>query len=148
MVRGLRSARAAPISRRFAVEIGGNIPIPFGDDTFTLSVRADRIECLSNGRYAILDYKTGAPPTDKQVRTGLSPQLTLEAAILRQGGFDDIPAGSSVAELLYVRLRGGAEAGEEKPIDFKDGTPDQHADHALGELTTRAGRIRRSGKAL
>ena len=56
-------------------------------------VRADRIECLHDGRYAMLDYKTGAPPSDKQVRTGLSPQLTLEAAILRQGGFKDIPRG-------------------------------------------------------
>ena len=45
-------------------------------------------------RYAILDYKTGQPPTGKQVRMGLSPQLTLEAAILREGGFDGIPAGS------------------------------------------------------
>ena len=69
------------------------------------------------------------------MRTGLSPQLTLEAAILRQGGFKDIPAGGSVAELLYVRLRGGAEPGEEMPIDFKDGTPDDAADHALAELT-------------
>ena len=36
-------------------------------------------------RYAILDYKTGSTPTEKQVRTGLSPQLTLEGAILRAG---------------------------------------------------------------
>ena len=35
----------------------------------------------------ILDYKTGSARTEKQVRTGLAPQLTLEAAILRQGGF-------------------------------------------------------------
>jgi len=131
---GFEAERRANL-KSFVVEKSGKIPIPFGNDTFTLSVRADRIECLSNGRYAILDYKTGAPPTEPQVRTGLSPQLTLEAAILRKGGFDDIPASSSVEELLYVRLRGGAEPGEEKPIDFKDGTPDSQADHALGELT-------------
>ena len=121
----------------FGVEIGGRIEIPFGKETFTLTVRADRIECLADGRYAILDYKTGAPPTEPQVRSGLSPQLTLEAAILRQGGFKDIPAGGSVKELLYVRLRGGAEPGEEIPITFKEGTstPDQHADSALAELT-------------
>ena len=98
-------------------------------------MRADRIECLSDGRYAILDYKTGLPPSEKQVRTGLSPQLTLEAAILRKGGFKAIPAGASVAELVYVRLRGGAEAGEEKPIKFESGTFDEHADHALARLT-------------
>ena len=28
----------------------------------------DRIERLADGRYAILDFKTGAPPTSKQVR--------------------------------------------------------------------------------
>jgi ATP-dependent helicase/nuclease subunit B len=121
--------------KSFGVEIGGRIEIPFGKESFTLTVRADRIECLANGRYAILDYKTGAPPTEPQVRTGLSPQLTLEAAILRQGGFKDIPAGGSVEQLLYVRLRGGAEPGEELPIAFKEGTPDQHADAALAELT-------------
>jgi len=117
------------------IEVGGSIPIKFGDSEFKLTVRADRIECLANGRYAILDYKTGAPPSERQVRTGLSPQLTLEAAILRQGGFKNIQAGGSVEELLYVRLRGGVEAGEEMPITFKEGTPDEQADRALAELT-------------
>ena len=122
--------------KSFGVEVAGRIEIPFGKESFTLTVRADRIECLADGRYAILDYKTGAPPSEPQVRTGLSPQLTLEAAILRQGGFKDIPAGGSVAELLYVRLRGGAEPGEEMPITFKEGTgtPDQHADIVLAKL--------------
>ncbi len=56
--------------------------------------------------FAIVDYKTGQPPTGKQVRMGLSPQLTLEAAILREGGFDGIAAGSSVSEIVYVKLNG------------------------------------------
>jgi len=121
--------------KKLDAEIGGRTEIPFGNETFTLTVRADRIECLADGRYAILDYKTGKPPTEPQVRTGLSPQLTLEAAILRRGGFTNIPAGGSVAELLYVRLSGGAEAGEEIPITFKEETPDAQADRALAELT-------------
>ena len=131
---GFEIARRAGLAK-VDVEIGGRLEIPFGADKFTLSVRADRIECLSDGRYAIIDYKTGTPPSEAQVRTGLSPQLTLEAAILRKGGFKDIPAGGSVAELLYVRLHGGAEAGEEEPITFTEGTPDTQADHALAELT-------------
>jgi ATP-dependent helicase/nuclease subunit B len=121
---------------RFDAEIGGSIPIPFGSEEFTLSVRADRIEHLKDGRFAVLDYKTGAPPSEKQVRTGLSPQLTLESAILRRGGFKGISANGSVAELMYVRLRGGAVAGEEKPIVFPEGgSPDDHADRALASLT-------------
>ena len=130
---GYETARRARLSALHA-EISGSIPIPFGDGEFKLTVRADRIECLSDGRYAILDYKTGAPPTEKQVRTGLSPQLTLEAAILRQGGFKAIPAGATVGELLYVRLRGGAVPGEVMPIQFESGTPDEQADNALARL--------------
>jgi len=122
-------------TKKVEVEIGGRTTIPFGADSVTLTVRADRIECLSDGRYAIVDYKTGAPPTDKQVNTGLAPQLTLEAAILRRGGFDGIPAGGSVSELLYVRLRGGAEAGDDRAVKFKEGGPDDHAEHAFAELT-------------
>jgi ATP-dependent helicase/nuclease subunit B len=131
---GFETARRANL-KSFATEIGGRTEIPFADGTFTLTVRADRVECLADGRYAIIDYKTGAPPSEPQVRTGLSPQLTLEAAILRRGGFKTIAAGGSVAELVYVRLRGGAEAGEEIPIPFKEGTPDSQADHALAELS-------------
>ncbi|AMN38814.1 double-strand break repair protein AddB [Rhodoplanes sp. Z2-YC6860] len=116
-------------------EIAGSIKIPFGNEEFELVVRADRIECLADGRYAILDYKTGAPPTTKQVQAGLAPQLTLEAAILRQGGFDGVPKGESVAQLLYVRLSGGARAGEEFPIQLDKVTPDEHADKALEKLT-------------
>jgi ATP-dependent helicase/nuclease subunit B len=131
---GFERGRRAGL-KKLDVEIGGRIEISFGNEAFTLTVRADRIECLADGRYAILDYKTGKPPTEPQVRAGLSPQLTLEAAILRRGGYEHIPAGGSVAELLYVRLSGGAEAGEEKPIKFGEGTPDTQADHALAELS-------------
>jgi ATP-dependent helicase/nuclease subunit B len=103
-----------------AAEIRGEIPIPLDDDrTFVLSARADRIERHHDGTFAILDYKTGQPPTGKQVRMGLSPQLTLEAAILREGGFANIPAGSSVGELVYVRLSGNNPPGEQKSLELK-----------------------------
>jgi ATP-dependent helicase/nuclease subunit B len=104
---------------------------------FELSARADRIECLNDGRYAVLDYKTGEPPTLPQVESGLAPQMTLEAAILRQGGFKDscgIPAGASVSELLYLRLSGGEPAGKPHPLLFKNATPDEQADLALTRL--------------
>jgi ATP-dependent helicase/nuclease subunit B len=121
---------------RTDAEIGGAIDIPLGAGSFRLSTRADRIEQRIDGRYAIIDYKTGQARTEKQVRTGLAPQLTLEAAILRRGGFKGIPAKASVGEILYVTLRGGEPAGEPRPIEFEEGTPDSQADRALARFTT------------
>jgi ATP-dependent helicase/nuclease subunit B len=98
----------------------GEIAIPLDSGrTFHLSARADRIERRPDRTFAILDYKTGQPPSGKQVRMGLSPQLTLEAAILREGGFENIPAGASVSELVYVRLSGNNPPGEEKIVDLR-----------------------------
>jgi ATP-dependent helicase/nuclease subunit B len=122
-------------------EIRGEIGIPLDNErTFILSARADRIERRHDGRYAILDYKTGQPPTGKQVRMGLSPQLTLEAAILREGGFKDIPADSSVGELAYVRLSGNNPPGEQRSLELKikqgdtPQPPDEAAGYARSEL--------------
>jgi ATP-dependent helicase/nuclease subunit B len=126
---------------RIAAEIRGEIKIPLDNERiFTLSARADRIEQHRDGGFAILDYKTGQPPTGKQVRMGLSPQLTLEAAILREGGFPDIDAGSSVGELAYVRLSGNNPPGEHRTLDLKIRSndtpqpPDEAAAYARQQL--------------
>jgi len=118
-------------------EIRGELKFPVGKREFTLSAIADRIELRKDGSYVIIDYKTGAARTEKQVRTGLAPQLTLEAAILRAGKFGSLVAGS-VAEITYVTLKGGEPAGKEIAITFKDGTPDSQADHALTRLKALA----------
>ena len=122
-------------------EAEGNISIPLDDErAFILSARADRIEHRTDRTFAILDYKTGAPPTAKQVFLGFSPQLTLEAAILRGGGFKDIPAGTSVSELLYVRLSGNKPPGQANLLELKINksdpvqSPDDAADYARQEL--------------
>jgi ATP-dependent helicase/nuclease subunit B len=121
-------------SAGLVVEQDGYIDIPLGERSFRLRTRADRIETRPDGRYAILDYKTGAPPSESQVKVGLSPQLTLEAAILRHGKFQNLPGGGSVAELAYVRLRGTEIAGE-VCLRVKDKSPDVAADYALERLT-------------
>ncbi len=127
---------------KIETEISGKIHIPLGNNrAFILSARADRIEQRSDGTFAILDYKTGSPPTGKQVFMGLSPQLTLEAAILRGGGFTDIPDHSSVSELTYVHLSGNDPAGKATPLELKIGNsdtpqlPNDAADTALRKLT-------------
>jgi ATP-dependent helicase/nuclease subunit B len=126
--------------KALAAETQGKIDIALDGRTLTLRTRADRIEKLLDGSYAILDYKTGQVPTEKQVRAGVAPQLTLEAAILREGGFPELPAGA-VSELVYVSLRGGATAGQAEPIDFKNGDADHHAAQALAKLRTLATRF-------
>ena len=133
--------RRRALVKTLKAETSGQIEIPLGERVFTLRGRADRIEELAGGGHAILDYKTGQVPTEKQVRIGVSPQLTLEAAILRGGGFRDIAADASVTELVYVALKGGEPAGEERPIEFKEGDADIHADRALDKLQAVAARF-------
>jgi ATP-dependent helicase/nuclease subunit B len=127
--------RRIDVAEIFA-EIRGEMSIALDHGrSFVLSARADRIERRHDGRYAILDYKTGPPPSGKQVRMGLSPQLTLEAAILRDGGFAGIAANSSVAELTYVRLSGNNPPGEPRMLELKLNTRDtpQPPDNAAAE---------------
>jgi ATP-dependent helicase/nuclease subunit B len=133
--------RRRALVKTLKAETSGQIEIPLGERVFTLRGRADRIEELAGGGHAILDYKTGQVPTEKQVRIGVSPQLTLEAAILRGGGFRDIAADASVTELVYVALKGGEPAGEERPIEFKEGDADSHARRALEKLQAVAARF-------
>ena len=96
---------------RQATEIAGELHLPAGAHDFTLTARADRIDVLDGNGLRICDYKTGAMPSEKEVRAGLSPQLSLEAAIAVAGGFRDI-GGSDVAELVYIGLSGGDPPGE------------------------------------
>ncbi|HLH87743.1 MAG TPA: double-strand break repair protein AddB [Xanthobacteraceae bacterium] len=122
-------------------EIRGEIFLPLGDRQFRLYGRADRIERRRGGGYAILDFKTGEPPSSTQVRIGIAPQLTLEAAMLRRGGFPGLDPRLPIDELLYVRLKGGEPPGEPRPIEFKDRSPDDAAEHALAKLTELAARF-------
>ncbi len=94
------------------LEIKGTLAI--GD--FTLSGIADRIDVLANGEAAILDYKTGAAPSKKQVENLLSPQLPLEAAILAGGGFADI-GSHATQDLIYLSLSSEKSARTPRTIE-------------------------------
>ncbi len=87
---------------------------------FVLAGRADRIERRPDTTLAILDYKTGTPPSNKDVESGLAPQLPLEAAMAEAGAFGAGFAGS-VAELTYWHLTGGHIAGKVQPVLKKPG---------------------------
>ena len=93
------------------LEIRGKLEI--GD--FTLTGIADRIDVLNSGGAAILDYKSGAPPSNRQVEELLSPQLPLEAAMLAQDGFG---IGARVTEdLIYLSLAGEKQARNPRHIE-------------------------------
>lgn len=84
-------------------EIKGTLVLDIGGRPFTLSGTADRIERRTDGSVAILDFKTGKPPTEKQVRAGLSPQMPLQGLIARDGGYEDI-GRARVEALTYLRF--------------------------------------------
>jgi ATP-dependent helicase/nuclease subunit B len=95
------------------VERQGAIPVPLATGaSFKLSARADRIDLLRSGGARLIDYKSGSMPGPREVEVGFAPQLTLEAAILRRGGFPGLPALEPV-DALYLKL-GGAGGGAEK----------------------------------
>ena len=108
---GQEPERRKNIARIFA-ETNGRISFPIDGRDFTLSARADRIDLRDDGSVVILDYKTGTPPSAKEAIVGLAPQLPLEAAIVRGGGFKEIPAGKHIADIQIMRLSGGDPPGE------------------------------------
>jgi ATP-dependent helicase/nuclease subunit B len=51
-----------------------------------IKARADRIDQLPDGTLAIVDYKTGAPPSGTRVENGVALQLGLIGLIAAEGG--------------------------------------------------------------
>lgn len=125
----LETGRAQDIIRRYT-EVDGMLTIDRDGRPFRLRARADRIDELSDGGYEIVDYKTGAVPAKKDVNAGLSPQLPLEAAMILNGAFGDIPS-DDVSALTYWKLSGGDPAGE---IRAAGDDPMTLADQALAGL--------------
>lgn len=103
---------------------------------FELTAKADRIDALRDGSYAILDYKTGRIPTDPEVEMGYAPQLPLEAAMFNASAFGDLRG--EVSHLGYWRLTGGTTAGERKPLKQ---SARQLADAALAGLESLVARF-------
>lgn len=99
------------MSRTLGTEIHGKMDIDLGDEIFTLTTIADRLDIDADDNLIVIDYKTGSVPSQKSVGDGMSPQLTLEALIAFTGGFEATDAGN-VGKLQYWKLSGGRPAGE------------------------------------
>ncbi|WP_342162184.1 double-strand break repair protein AddB [Methylobacterium sp. SD21] len=114
---------------RVHAEMFGRWTIPLGRETFTLRARADRIELRPDGTACIVDFKTGTVPSAKEIFTGFSPQLTLEAAMLMHGAFKDLPRTAQTPDLLYVHASGGRKAFV--PIPVKPPRGDERSVEAI-----------------
>ena len=112
-------------------EVSGSITLTGPGGSFEISARVDRIDELKDGSLAIIDYKTGAVPSAKEVAAGYAPQLPLEAVIAADGGFDGIQ-GKAVSNLAYWRLTGRGDGGE---VRSAGDSADNLRTEALGGLS-------------
>ncbi|MFO1203322.1 MAG: double-strand break repair protein AddB [Tabrizicola sp.] len=112
-----RIAKAADAFLAFSAATGGTpvlleekgaVQLPGMD--FTLTGKPDRIDRLDDGRLMLIDYKTGAPPSDKQQKH-FDKQLLLLAAMAEAGGFKGLNA-EEVARVVYVGLKAELKTSE------------------------------------
>lgn len=113
-------------------EVVGKLQLTGPQGPFELIARADRVDRLSDGRLAIIDFKTGAVPGAVEVVAGFAPQLPLEAAIAAAGGFEQVPPGQ-VGDLEYWRLSGGRVVGAVSSVGGDN--PDELAERARAGLS-------------
>ncbi|MFB0875367.1 MULTISPECIES: double-strand break repair protein AddB [unclassified Sphingobium] len=84
----------------------------------TLMGKADRIDRLVDGRVGIIDYKTGKPPSARQVKAGFSLQLGLLGVIAELGGFEGIGrAEAGDFEYWSLAKKGDQFGYRERPVD-------------------------------
>ncbi len=93
-----RRAQGAPM----VVEKKGSVSLQ--NPLFKLTAKPDRIDILEDGRAWIYDYKTGTPPSEREVMA-FNKQMLLEAAMVGRGAFEAI-GPREVAGMSYVRLGG------------------------------------------
>lgn len=80
---------------------------------FTLKARMDRLETWRDGSMRIIDYKTGAPPSSKDLERGIACQLLLEAVMVAA------TCNIKISDLEYWRVRGGKSGSAVESIAEK-----------------------------
>ncbi len=112
-----------PNIQRVYNEVKGRMEIttPRG---FAITAKADRIDFVKGGGCNIIDYKTGAAKSEKEVRGGYAPQLPVEGLIARAGGFEGIEA-KEVEKLIYWQLNKKETIIEKQMNELLDKTYEQ-----------------------
>ena len=75
-----------------------------------LKGKADRLDRLADGGLALVDYKTGKPPSKKAVAEGFALQLGLLGLIARGGGFAEVSGPPGAHEYWSLAKKGGAKS--------------------------------------
>ncbi|MEC3911263.1 double-strand break repair protein AddB [Sphingobium sp. CR2-8] len=81
--------------------------------------KADRIDRLADGTLGIIDYKTGKPPSARQVKAGFALQLGLLGLIAEHGGFAGVDGKRIAGDFEYWSLakKGDQFGYRERPVD-------------------------------
>ena len=78
--------------------------------------RADRIDRLPDGKLAVVDYKTGAPPSGRMVEQGFALQLGLIGLIAAGDGFADVAGDPAAFEYWSLAKQKDAFGYRAEPI--------------------------------
>ena len=82
----------------------------------TLKGRVDRIDRAADGSLAIVDYKTGQPPSSKAVANGYAMQLGLLGLIAERGGFEGVAGVAGAFEYWSLASKAGALGFVQSPV--------------------------------
>lgn len=91
-------------------EINLKEPVMVGEHTLTLYGRMDRLERATTGEVTVGDYKTGAPPSENDIRKGKAVQLLAYALLLEA-------RGEKLGAIDYWGLPSGKRSGQLRGLD-------------------------------
>jgi ATP-dependent helicase/nuclease subunit B len=120
--------------RPLRAEVTGEAPI----SGISVYGRADRIDRLADGSLAIIDYKTGQPPSQKAVDAGFALQLGLLGLIGRAGGFEGVEGDPEAFEYWSLARYRGKFGRLMRPD--KDMQPGEFLAHAGAIFADAAGK--------
>ena len=107
------AAEDATAGRRpIAAEIKGRIEL----QDIVLEGTADRIDRDAAGKLAVVDYKTGKPPSKRAVVEGYSMQLGLLGLIAEKGGFEGVAGVPGLFEYWSLAAKGSSLGYRDSPV--------------------------------
>ncbi|SFR96306.1 double-strand break repair protein AddB [Sphingomonas jatrophae] len=124
-------ADAAAGRRPLVAELKGKAQV----GEILLEGTVDRIDRLEDGKLAIVDYKTGQPPSKRAVAEGFAMQLGLLGLIAERGGFEGVEGRAAAFEYWSLAQKDGQLGHVARIEPGRDG---QGPDPA--EMTARAAR--------